>query len=118
MNTEQLLQNRQCSHGDYPSKSEYIQKMKSLTRSQTGWSKLTSSQKESLDNIFQKVGRVITGDNNFKDHWDDISGYATLISEKLSSTTKEVEHVHVNKENFPDYTPTVSSSGNGSVGDD
>lgn len=115
MSTQALLTSRESSHGDYPSKAEYIQKLKSLSRTQSGWSKLTPSQRESLDNIFQKIGRVLTGDSNFKDHWDDISGYAMLCSEELKGGN--VTELHVKKENFPDFVPTTSVNRGGSVGD-
>ena len=31
--------------------------------------------------IALKLSRILSGQANFKDHWDDISGYAKLASE-------------------------------------
>lgn len=44
---------------------------------------LSPSQQESLDMIFHKIGRIVNGDPNYVDSWDDIAGYATLVSDEL-----------------------------------
>jgi hypothetical protein len=36
---------------------------------------------ESLEMIAHKIGRILAGNENFHDHWDDIAGYAKLGSE-------------------------------------
>jgi hypothetical protein len=36
--------------------------------------------------ICYKMGRILSGDSNNLDHWDDIAGYATLVSKILSGT--------------------------------
>lgn len=33
--------------------------------------------------IATKVGRILSGDQNHKDSWDDLAGYARLISEQI-----------------------------------
>ena len=30
-----------------------------------------------------KIARILSGDPNWRDHWDDIAGYATLVAERL-----------------------------------
>jgi len=42
---------------------------------------------ESLDLICTKLSRIVTGDCNHQDHWLDIAGYATLISDRLKEKT-------------------------------
>lgn len=44
---------------------------------------LTAPQRESLELIATKMGRITSGNPNIQDHWDDISGYAELISKRL-----------------------------------
>jgi hypothetical protein len=34
--------------------------------------------------IAHKIGRIIAGDPDFRDHWDDLAGYATLIAQKCT----------------------------------
>ena len=38
-------------------------------------------QIEALDMIALKLSRILSGQANFRDHWDDIAGYAKLASE-------------------------------------
>ena len=33
--------------------------------------------------IAHKIGRILAGNPDFKDHWDDIAGYAVLISQRV-----------------------------------
>jgi hypothetical protein len=40
-------------------------------------------QVEALEMIAHKIGRILSGDPNHQDHWDDIAGYAKLVSERL-----------------------------------
>ena len=48
------------------------------------WAKLEQTQRESLDMIAHKIGRILAGDPDFRDHWDDIAGYAKLVADKCS----------------------------------
>jgi hypothetical protein len=38
---------------------------------------------EALDMICLKISRIVTGDHNAVDHWQDIEGYAALIRKRL-----------------------------------
>lgn len=46
--------------------------------------KLTPSQREAIDMIFHKLGRIGNGDPNYADSWVDIAGYAQLVVEELN----------------------------------
>ncbi|WP_257617167.1 hypothetical protein [Campylobacter pinnipediorum] len=35
--------------------------------------------------IAHKIARILAGNPNYKDHWDDIAGYATLVSKELEN---------------------------------
>jgi hypothetical protein len=50
---------------------------------QPGWSRLDHSQAEALDMIAHKIGRILAGDPNHADHWDDIAGYARLVARRV-----------------------------------
>lgn len=45
--------------------------------------KLTAYQKEALDMIFHKIGRILNGDPYYTDSWVDIAGYAQLVVDEL-----------------------------------
>lgn len=83
MSTEALLAERRKTHGDYREHAAITRVVLEAWAANRNWSKLTDSQKETLHMIAHKVGRIVTGDPNVKDHWDDIAGYATLISQQL-----------------------------------
>jgi hypothetical protein len=92
--TDELLNERGKTHGDYSRHAEITQSLKDYMRSCPNWNSLTPSQKETLDMNAHKVGRILAGNPNFADHWDDIAGYARLVSKeieqrKLGTTPKQ-----------------------------
>lgn len=70
-------------HGTFFSKASFIQDMKEDVRLTKGWAAATSDQREAIDMIIHKLGRILCGDNNHIDSWIDIAGYATLVSDRL-----------------------------------
>lgn len=40
-------------------------------------------QKEALDMICHKIGRIVNGDPDYRDSWIDIAGYAQLVADRL-----------------------------------
>ena len=80
MTIEGLLAERGKTHGPYADHAYYTQRTKAVWRDCPGWHRLSADQRESLDMIAHKVGRILAGDPNFPDHWDDIAGYAKLTS--------------------------------------
>jgi hypothetical protein len=79
MKTEELLVEREKTHGPYREKAKIIQRLKKILREHPGWPNLNDMERESLEMIVHKIGRVMTGDPHHKDHWADISGYAALV---------------------------------------
>lgn len=73
-----ILQERQSTHGCFYKNAMMSQKLKVFFRDCEGWQNMTACQKESFDMIALKMSRILSGQSQFKDHWDDISGYATL----------------------------------------
>ena len=52
--------------------------------SEEGWRRLSHVQKESLEMNVHKIGRILAGDPNEPDHWNDISGYSKLVSDRIA----------------------------------
>ncbi len=76
-----LLNERQKTHGSYAGNCHISRQIKEVIRQmRESHDNLPSVQAEALDMIAVKIGRIMSGDPNFKDHWDDIAGYATLAS--------------------------------------
>lgn len=83
---KKLLENRakvHDKHGSFYEKASFIQEMKEAARMTEGWNAADMDQRESIDMIIHKLGRILCGDNNHIDSWVDIAGYATLISDRL-----------------------------------
>ena len=79
-----LIAEREVTHGDFPAKARFIQAFKLMIRTAEGYDDLSPAQRESLDMIAVKIGRILFGNPDHPDHWDDIAGYAQLCAEELS----------------------------------
>lgn len=78
-NDPQALTNeRGTTHGDWIQQSMLGNSLKRLMRGSQNWDDLKPHQAEALDMIATKISRILTGNQNEPDHWDDISGYAFL----------------------------------------
>lgn len=89
----ELLSERGKTHGEYADHAQYTQSIKAFMRGTRSWNKLNDMQREALEMIAHKVGRILAGDPSFRDHWDDIAGYARLVAERVTTPS--------------DYKPTV-----------
>lgn len=65
-----------------------MQDLKAVMRATPGWERLTPSQREALEMIQHKIGRVLNGDPMYDDSWRDISGYSTLILNELNGVKR------------------------------
>lgn len=79
---EKLLEERGAQHGRWADHSDIAQQFKELAAARF-YDKLSRSQREALEMIFHKIGRILAGNPNHRDHWDDIAGYATLASKEI-----------------------------------
>ena len=78
-----ILMERGKTHGDYAQHAGTTQCLKSVMRNTRNWGDLSPSQTEALEMIAHKIGRILSGDPNYVDHYDDIAGYATLVADHL-----------------------------------
>lgn len=88
-----LLEERGKQHGAFSDHARTTQRLKRVIADELQarvaglsprlCSKLTDMQAEALDMIVHKIGRIIAGDPNHVDHWDDIAGYSTLVANEL-----------------------------------
>lgn len=86
--TETLITERGSRYGKFKDGAEIMQSLKDTMRDVDGWNNLTASQKEALDMIQHKIGRILNGDPTYDDSWKDIAGYATLIVNELNGEIK------------------------------
>jgi hypothetical protein len=83
MRNSPILKEREETHGDFEIKSIWIQEIMENLVGLDSWEDMSADQRESIHMILVKLSRILYGDPNHVDHWDDIAGYATLVSERL-----------------------------------
>lgn len=83
-----LITERGSRYGEFKDGAAIMQELKFVMREVDGWHNLTPSQREALDMIQHKIGRILNGDPNYDDSWKDIAGYATLIVKELNGEIK------------------------------
>ena len=81
---DSTLEERGKRYGAFSGQAEITQSIKQFLREQEGWNRLNYSQKESLEMIAHKIGRILNGDPNYADSWHDIAGYASLVDKQLN----------------------------------
>ena len=80
MNLNEVLEQRSI-YGSFKDKAAWIQETKYAMRNTPSWPNISVAEKEALDNIVQKMGRILFGTIYHADNYTDISGYAQLIVE-------------------------------------
>lgn len=86
--TEAIITERGSRYGKFKDGADIMQSLKDTMRDVDGWNNLTAIQKEALDMIQHKIGRILNGDPTYDDSWKDIAGYATLIVNELNGEVK------------------------------
>lgn len=79
------LEQRDARYGSYAGNAKIAQAIKRAMADSPNWPRLTDAQRESLDLIATKCGRLLNGDANHLDSWHDIAGYAALIEKELTT---------------------------------
>lgn len=84
---QQTLTERGSRYGVFAHHAEVTQSFKAIFRARMGakWDTLADDQKEALEMIAHKLGRIVNGDPNYADSWVDIAGYAKLVADRLES---------------------------------
>lgn len=82
MDINEILADRGKRYGDFTTHAKITQQLKYIARDYyTGDHR--SLHVEALDMIFHKIGRILNGDPNYADSWDDIAGYAKLVADRV-----------------------------------
>ncbi len=82
-NVENILAERELDYGDYRNIARFTLMAHSMLTSMDGADGASDAAIESAHMILQKLARAFNGNPNKKDTWDDIAGYATLVSKTL-----------------------------------
>lgn len=83
-NVDEILTQRGKTYGDYEVMCKAIRAIKDAIQADPGnYHDLDAYQQEALDMFATKIGRILTGDPDYADNWDDIAGYAKCVSARL-----------------------------------
>ena len=86
MNTNQILSDREQTHGLFREVAGYSQAIKQLMRTSRNWGRLDVTQAQALEVVADKVARILCGDPSYLDHWQDGAGYFELVVRELTET--------------------------------
>ena len=82
------LKDRGKRYGSFVNHAAITQSLKQTMYSQNNWEILKDDQKEALEMIAHKIGRILNGDPNYADSWIDIAGYAKLVADRLEGVVR------------------------------
>jgi hypothetical protein len=85
---DEVLVERGKRYGLFKDHAEVTQQLKSVIFGFNQTVKLEADQREALEMIAHKIGRIINGDPNYADSWVDIAGYAKLVADRLEGKPK------------------------------
>lgn len=79
MSVANTLKQRGKRYGKFSYHSTITQALKDVMRETPNWENLSPAQKEALEMVAHKIGRILNGDPNYADSWHDLAGYSTLV---------------------------------------
>ena len=80
---ELILAQRGGTHGSFSEQFRLSQELKRILATGPRYGQLTPAMREAAEMVLMKLSRAVCGDPFHEDHWADIAGYATLISQSL-----------------------------------
>jgi len=83
MSIEQTLAERGNRYGEFKEHARITQNLKECLIDSPNWAHMRCDQKEALEMVMHKVGRILNGDPNFRDSWHDCNGYIKLVADTL-----------------------------------
>jgi hypothetical protein len=89
-NVDSVLDERAKDYGKFIEGAEIMQMLKRLVHNyiEDRGTPLAFDQREAIDMIIHKLGRIINGNPDKVDHWVDIAGYATLVADRLQGDAR------------------------------
>jgi hypothetical protein len=85
MSIEATLAERGSRYGTFQDQARICQNIKRAFQDSPNWADLADDQKECLDMLANKVGRILNGDPDYHDSWHDIIGYTKLVADRLAA---------------------------------
>ena len=80
---DDILKERAKTHGSFEVTAYTVQTLKAALVDSPNWPELDMDQKEALEMVVHKIGRILCGNKDHLDSWQDMAGYATLVANRL-----------------------------------
>ena len=88
MSIDKTLAERGSRYGEFDGHALVTQNIKAAIKDSARWGDLADDQKEALEMVAHKIGRIVNGDPNYIDSWTDIIGYTRLVEKRLIDEQK------------------------------
>lgn len=90
MDTNEILNERGKRYGKYIEQCEISRELRETINRAIGERalELAADQEDALMMICVKISRILNGDPDYVDNWRDISGYSTLVADRLDGNTR------------------------------
>lgn len=82
------LAERGSRYGAFTGHAAITQEIKRAMQRGSKWNELADDQKEALEMVAHKIGRILNGDPNYVDSWHDIIGYTKLVEDRLNGVVR------------------------------
>ncbi len=79
------LAERGARYGSFSGHARITQGIKRAMADSPNWARLADDQREALEMVAHKIGRILNGDQNYRDSWHDIIGYVRLVDTRLET---------------------------------
>jgi len=85
-----ILNERAATYGSFRDNARLAQALKRAMAEQAEdlGKTFADDQWEALEMIATKISRIVTGDPESVDQWDDIAGYATLVADRMRGVVR------------------------------
>ena len=83
------LDERGKRYGNYLNQTEISNDLRTRMMNTPGWEAMEVDMEDALTMIAVKLSRILNGDPFYSDNWVDISGYATLVADRLNGNERE-----------------------------
>ena len=83
------LSERGSRYGSFTGHARITQSIKRAMIDSPNWATLADDQRETLEMVAHKVGRILNGDADYHDSWHDIIGYTKLIADRLAKGVEQ-----------------------------
>lgn len=85
---DEVLKERGKRYGNYLEQTTISNNIKEAMQVNPAYWDMETDQKDALEMIAVKMSRIVNGDPSYADNWYDISGYATLVAERLDGVER------------------------------